>query len=86
LRKHNVAQARGSVLELGVGAGANLRWLNPDQIQEVIGIEPSEKLRDIAWALPFAKAFKLSVVVAAAEELPFDDSRVAHWQGATFIA
>lgn len=73
LRKPIVAQASGRVLELGIGAGANMPWFNPDQISEVIGIEPNEKLRDMARASPFAKGVNLSVVAAAGEELPFDD-------------
>jgi ubiquinone/menaquinone biosynthesis C-methylase UbiE len=69
LRRELVAQARGSVLEVGAGTGANLPFYG-DAVQRLVVAEPE---------LPMAQrlARKLDgrgeLVDAAAERLPFED-------------
>ncbi len=68
-RRALLAGARGRVLELGAGTGANVP-LYPDGIGELVLTEPEEpmarRLRPRAGAA--------TVVVAPAEDLPFDDA------------
>lgn len=73
LRRPIVAQAQGRVLELGVGAGANMSLFKPDQITEWVGIEPSDELRRMALSAPGAEALKPFITAGTAEHLPFDD-------------
>jgi ubiquinone/menaquinone biosynthesis C-methylase UbiE len=68
-RHELLAGARGRVLELGAGTGANLDHY-PDAVTELVLTEPEE---------PMAKRLRpragaASVVVAPAEELPFADA------------
>lgn len=46
LRRALLPQARGRVLELGIGSGRNLPFYDPDQVHELIGVDPSREL----WA------------------------------------
>ena len=74
LRKPIVEQAKGRVLELGMGAGANMPWMLPQQVHELIGIEPSDELRAMALASPAAQQLKPTILAANAEQLPFEDA------------
>lgn len=46
LRSALLPQARGRVLELGIGSGRNLPFYDPDQVRELVGVDPSREL----WA------------------------------------
>lgn len=74
MRKPIVAQAKGRVLELGMGAGPNMSWMLPDQVSELVGIEPSDELRAMALADPMAQRLRPTILPAPAEELPFADA------------
>lgn len=73
-RKELLSRARGKVLEVGAGTGANLPYYPAEC--DVIGIEPSEEMRqqavkkvDSAVARPNSVEF----LPGAAERLPFAD-------------
>lgn len=70
-RQAIVSQARGRVLELGMGAGANLPYYRPETIERVIGIEPSAELRTMAIAAARAPGLEVEIAPAPAEDLPF---------------
>lgn len=73
MRRELLAEAKGRVLEIGAGTGANL-GLYPDAVTELVAVEPDphmakrlrEKLHDSAAAA--------TVVEAPAERMPFDDA------------
>jgi ubiquinone/menaquinone biosynthesis C-methylase UbiE len=44
-RQHVLAEAEGRVLEVGMGSGLNLRYYNPDKVDFVWGLEPSDGMR-----------------------------------------
>lgn len=71
LREPVVGRAAGRVLELGIGAGANLRWYDRGKVAEITAIEPSEALRAMSVAEARRQGLGLSVIDAAAEALPF---------------
>ncbi|CBL46346.1 Predicted methyltransferase [gamma proteobacterium HdN1] len=68
-----MAYAQGRVLEIGVGTGANLRNY-PEAVTEVIGIEPSDAMLQIAHErLQQTKsAFRWELQQADARSLPFE--------------
>lgn len=45
-RAHVVPKARGTVLELGAGAGHNLHFYDPQAVTEVIAVEPEPALAE----------------------------------------
>ena len=69
-----VPQARGRVLELGVGGGLNLAFYDPSAVAEVVGVDPSAELRAVAAAAPRAHGLKVSVCEGTAEALPLEDA------------
>lgn len=73
-RQPIIQQARGRVLELGVGAGANLPLYRPEAISELVGIEPSDELRAMAASLPATARLGARLVNAIGEDLPFEDA------------
>lgn len=69
-RQRVVGAAQGRVLEIGVGAGANLPFYGPG-VSEVFGLDPSERL--LRKAL---RAGPLCPLEASAEAIPLDTGSV----------
>jgi ubiquinone/menaquinone biosynthesis C-methylase UbiE len=67
-----VPQARGRVLELGIGGGLNLAFYDPARVESVTGVDPSEGLRKLARTAPRPSGLKVEVLAGEAEALPFD--------------
>lgn len=70
-RQRLVPQAHGRVLELGVGAGANLVHYDPLQVSHVTAIEPSAELRRFAAQAERPAGLCIDLVDAEGEALPF---------------
>jgi ubiquinone/menaquinone biosynthesis C-methylase UbiE len=68
-RRRLLAQAGGRVLEIGVGAGANLPFYT-ERAAEVVGIEPHPRLA--AKAAHFRPVVEAEIVAGSAEQLPLD--------------
>jgi len=78
-RRRMVSQARGRVLETGIGSGLNLPFYG-GQVASVYGIDPSAALLRRAGRLP---AIRAELAEASAEIIPFDhnvfDTVVTTW-------
>jgi len=78
-RRRMVSQARGRVLETGIGSGLNLPFYG-GQVASVYGIDPSAALLRRAGGHAAARA---ELVEASAEIIPFDhhvfDTMVTTW-------
>jgi ubiquinone/menaquinone biosynthesis C-methylase UbiE len=72
-RQRVLAQTEGRVLEIGVGAGANLPFY-PARVAGVIGVEPHPRL--VVKAAREKTAVAATMVAGAAEELPFEDESI----------
>jgi len=70
-----VPLARGRVLELGIGGGANLAFYDPTTVWSVHGVDPSAELRARAMAAPRPDGLSVEVLDGTAERLPFEDAR-----------
>lgn len=73
-RQALIRQARGKVLELGVGTGANFPFYG-DAVSEIHGIEPGEALLDSARAAAAQcqRPERFKLCSAGAEALPYAD-------------
>ena len=74
-RTRIVPQARGQVLELGVGGGLNLAFYDPATVTRVTGVDPSAELRALAQAAPRPESLAVEIVAGEGESLPFGDAR-----------
>ena|SRR5438105_55424 len=71
LRRRLLSEARGRVLEIGVGTGQSFRHY-PD-VDELVGIEPSEPMLRRARERADETGRDVTLVEASAEQLPFED-------------
>jgi ubiquinone/menaquinone biosynthesis C-methylase UbiE len=71
-RRRLAAGARGRVLEIGTGTGAQLRWYA--HCASVTALEPDASMRDRARRRAARAAAPVTVVDGRAEELPFADA------------
>lgn len=81
-RERIVARAEGRVLEIGIGAGDNLRVYGP-RVSEVIGLEPHPRLAELARHAGTGIAAPVQIVETTAERIPLDagsvDTVVTTW-------
>jgi SAM-dependent methyltransferase len=69
-----VPRAQGRVLELGIGMGLNLRSYDPAKVTEVVGVDPSPELRQLAQEAEHDPRLKVRVEDGTAEALPFENA------------
>ncbi len=68
-----LAEARGRVLEIGAGTGANLRFYGPD-VDEVVVAEPEQPMARRLERKLASSPRPARLVHAPAERLPFEDA------------
>src|SRR5262249_55089248 len=73
-RDRVVPAATGRVLEVGIGSGLNLPRYSP-HLQQVIGLEPSPKLLNLAQHVG-RQSFPVDLIEGSAEEIPLEDASV----------
>lgn len=73
LRSHVVPQARGQVLELGAGGGANFTLYDPQRVDRLEGIDPSPELIALAHERCRSGPLACTLCEGIAEQLPYPD-------------
>jgi ubiquinone/menaquinone biosynthesis C-methylase UbiE len=71
LKRELLANARGRVLEIGVGTG--LSFAHYPAVEELVGVDPSEPMLRHARRRATELASDVTLVEAPAEALPFED-------------
>lgn len=77
LRPHReaiVSQARGRVLELGMGSGLNLPHYRAGQVQSVVAVEPAAGMNARAAKRAAGLPFAVEVLALSAEKIPAPDA------------
>lgn len=72
-REKIVPQAEGRILEIGMGSGINIPFYDPDKVEKVWGLEPSEGMREKARSRVEAAPFELEWLGLPGEEIPLDN-------------
>ena len=72
IRREVLRGLRGRVLEVGIGTGRNLP-LYPPIVKHLCGIDPDQIMLEQAQRRVSKVFFPVELVLAAAEELPFED-------------
>ena len=75
VRRFVVPEARGEVLEVGVGTGLNLPLYDAAAVRRVVGVEPDPHMLRRARARAATVALEIELHEAGAERLPFEDAR-----------
>ena len=73
-RQKVVPLAKGKVLDIGIGSGLNIPFYNSDKIDQVIGIDPSHELIDLAKGLANKSRVSIKLVIGSAESIPYPDN------------
>ncbi|MBB3047289.1 ubiquinone/menaquinone biosynthesis C-methylase UbiE [Litorivivens lipolytica] len=71
-RQQVLAAAEGRVLEVGMGSGLNLRYYNPDKVDFVWGLEPSEGMRKKAHKNLEQSPVRVEWLGLPGEEIPLE--------------
>lgn len=72
-RRGLVPDARGRVLEVGVGSGMNLPFYAPG-VQEVVGVDPSEELLAMARKRAAEASAPVMLMRGSATSMPLEDA------------
>lgn len=75
-RQKVVPQARGRVLEIGIGSGLNLAFYDRARVAKLWGLDPSEELRRIASERARAAGMEVEFLGLPSEQIPLDDGSV----------
>lgn len=75
-REKVVPQARGTVLEIGIGTGLNLPFYQAENIERLIGLDPSEKSWELAGKRAEAVNFDVEFIGLPGEAIPLADDSV----------
>src|ERR1700746_3460707 len=74
-RSRVVSSATGRVLEVGIGSGLNLPFYG-NTVAEIIGLQPSPKLLDMANAAARKSQIPLRLIEGTAEAIPIEEQSV----------
>lgn len=70
MRERIVPQARGVIVEVGMGSGLNLPYYNAAKVEQLIGIDPDETMLRRAERDISARTLGLTTIAASAESMP----------------
>ena len=71
-----VPQATGTVLEIGIGTGLNLPFYEPDQVERIIGLDPSETSWKMAAKRAAGCEFEIEFIGLPDGQIPLEDESV----------
>jgi ubiquinone/menaquinone biosynthesis C-methylase UbiE len=74
-RSEIVPQARGEILEVGIGSGLNLAFYS-NQVTRVRGVDPSKELLEMAQKRAASARIPVELLNNSAEELPLENQVV----------
>ena len=75
-RSRVVPQAAGQVLELGIGTGLNAQHYDPDQVEHVIGLDPSVESWSMAEPKMRQQDIAFEYIAGSAEDIPLASASV----------
>jgi len=72
-RRALVPQARGRVLEIGMGTGRNLPFYDRQQVSQLVGVDPALQMHRLAQRRSQKAGLNVELVGLSAERLPLPD-------------
>jgi ubiquinone/menaquinone biosynthesis C-methylase UbiE len=74
-RQRVVSNAKGRVLEIGIGSGLNLPFYGP-RVDEVLGLEPATRLMAMAQRTASKSRHAVKFIAGSAEAIPIEDQSI----------
>ena len=75
-RNKIVPNAKGDILEVGIGSGLNIPYYDPKKINKIIGLDPSEELNEMAKENAAKSDINIDILIAGAEEIPLPSNSI----------
>lgn len=75
-RQKLVPRAKGRVLEIGVGAGPNFAFYDPQKVSKIIGLEPSAGMRRKAQTAINDSTIPIELIDFTSEEIPLESGSI----------
>ena len=75
-REKIVPNAKGVVLEIGIGTGLNLPFYNKNNVSKIIGLDPSESLTEFAKVAAKKVDIDLELIHTGAEDINLENDSV----------
>lgn len=75
-RNKVVPLAKGIVLEIGIGSGLNIPFYNKNNIEKIIGLDPSEELNFLANKVAKKNNIEIDFIISGAEDIALPDNSV----------
>ena len=72
-REKVVPQARGKVLEIGMGTGLNLPFYDRSRVHSIVGVDPALQMHPLAQKRLAGTGLSVQMVGLSAESLPLED-------------
>lgn len=73
-REKVVPQARGRVLEIGIGTGRNIPYYDRSRVSQVVGVDPALRMHHLAEKRIRATGLPVELIGLSAEKLPVADA------------
>lgn len=74
MRQLVVPQARGRVLEVGIGTGLNMRHYDKTRVSHITGLDPSLQLHPLAQERIAKSGLPVDLIGLSAEKIPLPDA------------
>ena len=68
--------AKGVVLEVGIGSGLNIPFYNKNNIEQIIGLDPSEELNVLAKRVADDNGIQIDFLINGAEDIELPDNSI----------
>ena len=75
-RNKVVPLAKGIVLEIGIGSGLNIPFYNKNNIEKIIGLDPSEELNFLANKVAKKNNIEIDFIISGAEDIALPDNSI----------
>ena len=75
-RNKVVPLAKGVVLEIGIGSGLNIPFYNKNNIEKIIGLDPSEELNFLANKVAKKNNIEIDFIISGAEDIALPDNSI----------
>ena len=73
-REKVVPQARGRVLEIGLGTGRNIPYYDPSRVSQIVGVDPALRTHHLADRRIARSGLNVELIGLSAEKLPAADA------------